>query len=166
MKRKTTNKLLFTFLSYILLSLPAHAQLSVAQLFSDNMVLQRQQPIRIWGQARPKAKVVVSLNGKSEEVRATKQGRWQATLLAMSAGGPYEMSITSKKESIRLENILIGDIWLCSGQSNMEWPVALSNNAEVEIAAADDNSIRHFGVPKSYATSPADNLACTHWFVA
>jgi sialate O-acetylesterase len=125
--------------------------------------LQRDQPIRIWGQARAKAQVVVSLNGLVEEVRATKEGKWEARFLAMPAGGPYQIEVTSKKESILLENVLIGDIWLCSGQSNMEWSVADAQNAEAEIAAASDNSIRHFGVPKSYATSPSDELAGGVW---
>lgn len=168
MKRKTTSNLLWAFLPCVFLSLSftsAQAQLSVAQLFSDNMVLQRQQPIRIWGQARPKASVRVSLNSMSEEVRATKQGKWQATLMAMPAGGPYQIDISSRKESISLKNILVGDVWLCSGQSNMEWPVALANNADTEIASANDSNIRHFAVPKSYATTPSDELEGGEWLM-
>src|SRR5690606_7912281 len=128
-------------------------------------VVQRNQEITVWGWADRGEKLTVSLNGKTATAKAGKSGKWSAKLPAMEAGGPYEMTISGKKDSRVIRDIYVGDVWVCSGQSNMEWPLALVNNAEEEIAAANDPLIRHFKVPLSSAATPEEELAGGEWKV-
>lgn len=145
--------------------LPLCAQLKVSKLFSDHAVLQRDQPIKVWGWAKKKASVTISFNGKKHKARSDKQGKWEVTMPAMKAGGPYEMTIKNSREIISFQDILIGDVWICSGQSNMEWTVSNSNDATAEIEHANDKGIRHFKIPKSYAKMPEETLAGGEWQV-
>ncbi len=145
--------------------LPVEAQLKVSKLFSDHAVLQRDQPIKVWGWADKGTSILFSFNGKKRTVRSDNQGKWMVTLPAMKAGGPYEMTITNLAETITLQDILIGDVWICSGQSNMEWTVSNSNDATTEIEEAKDKGIRHFKVPLSYAKAPEETLAGGAWQV-
>ena len=122
----------------------AEAQVELSAIFTDNMVLQRDQPIRIWGTAKRGESVTVGIDRHNSRVKADRSGKWKVELPSMSAGGPYEISISAKSGKLKLTNVLIGDIWLCSGQSNMEWVVANSNNPEEEIANSNHPQIRHF----------------------
>ena len=155
----------YLLLVFILMSSPIFAQFKVSQIFSDNMVLQRNQPIKIWGWAKTGASVKLQFNDNTYSGFADESGKWLIQLPVMTAGGPYQMQLQSGDERIHFNNILIGDVWLCSGQSNMEWLVANSNNAEMEIATASDEKIRHFKVPLSYAEKTEDNLAGGKWEV-
>ncbi|WP_299552350.1 sialate O-acetylesterase [Seonamhaeicola sp.] len=139
-------------------------QLSISKLYNDNMVIQRNQPIRIWGKADEGARVKVQFNNGEYETTAVK-GRWLVELPEMRAGGPYEMSINSGGNSIAIKNILIGDIWVCSGQSNMEWTVKDTKNAVIELSKANDTLIRHFKVPRSGSDKPSSELLGGHWEV-
>ena len=85
------------------------------------MVLQRDKPITIWGWSDPKEKITITLHNQSKSVTAGKDGKWKLVLNAESAGGPYKL-VVKGKDTIALDDILIGDVWICSGQSNMEWP--------------------------------------------
>jgi len=98
------------------------ADVSLPGIIGSNMVLQRNQDLKIWGWAAKGEKVTVHFNEAVQSTRAGKDGKWLITLPAMKAGGPYSMRIRGKN-IIDLENVLIGDVWICSGQSNMEWPV-------------------------------------------
>lgn len=154
------------FLLPLLLSfLPLAAQLKVARLFSDHIVLQRDKPIRIWGEHRPGAAVELSLNGQSTATTTGADGHWKAELLSQPAGGPYTLTIKSQNEMITISDILIGEVWLCSGQSNMEWRVRQAGNARTEIAAANFPQIRHFEVPHEMAFGPQKDLAGGTWQV-
>ena len=93
--------------------------LSCAPVFSDSMVLQRNKNITVWGMAYDGMKVTVSLNGKTAEA-VTKNHRWTAVLPAMEAGGPYEMTVSSGNEKIVFTDVMLGEVWLAGGQSNME----------------------------------------------
>ncbi|WP_057938606.1 sialate O-acetylesterase [Algoriphagus resistens] len=147
--------------------------LRVAPIFTDHMVLQRDVDVPIWGMAEPKAKLTVYFGGNSWETVADKGGAWQIILPPHVKGGPYSIVVRSAKSSIEFQDVWFGDVWLCSGQSNMEWTVEKSHNAESEIKAANYHFIRLFEVPHQMAASPekewSDNpvwKACTPETVA
>jgi len=130
------------------------------------MVIQRNQEIRVWGWADKNQKIEIAFKGNTYRGKADKAGNWKIILPAMQAGGPHEMQISSKADKVVIKDILLGDVWLCSGQSNMEWVVACSNNAEEEIPAANDPMIRQFKVPHSSAETPEGELVAGDWKVA
>lgn len=122
-------------------------------LFANDMVLQRDLPDPIWGWTDPGTKVTVSMNGKTADATAGPDGKWMAKLGPFSAGGPYELTVSGPKE-VKLTNVLVGDVWICSGQSNMEMGIGNGKDAQQEIAAADHPLIRLFTVAKHVATEP------------
>lgn len=122
-------------------------------LFQNHAVLQRDRPIPVWGQATPGETVSVTLAGQQARARANADGHWQATLPPLSAGGPYEMTVQAGA-SQRIDDLLVGDVWLCSGQSNMELPVWRTLDASSEIAAATHPTLRLFTVPRAASASP------------
>ncbi len=124
-----------------------YADVRLPHVISSNMVLQRGVEIPVWGWADADEPITVELAGKSVQITADKSGKWLVKLPAMDAGGPHAMTVTGKNK-LTIENILVGEVWVCSGQSNMEWPVQRANNAQEEIAAAQYPNIRLFHVPK------------------
>lgn len=142
------------------------SQLKVSKLFNDHMVLQQGHEIPIWGWAEKNQGVSVVFKDETFNTRANKMGQWQVTLPKSMAGGPYELRINTPTDEQLISDIMVGDVWLCSGQSNMEWPVRLTNQGEKAIANAKDHGIRHFNVPQSYAKSPEDDLAGGNWQLA
>ncbi|TWT19159.1 9-O-acetylesterase [Luteimonas marina] len=147
-----------------LLLLAASAQaVELPRVFADGMVLQRDQPIRVWGRAGAGARVTVALAGDSAHARAGADGAWRVELPPRKAGGPYAMRIDDGQAPRELRDVLVGDVWLASGQSNMEWPISQSADAEAEIARATDPLIRHFKVPKSWSGAPEWQLAGGDW---
>ena len=144
----------------------SHAQLRVSRLVGDHMVMQRGVAVPVWGWAPPGDAITVTFDGRRHATRADAKGAWQVTLPAMKAGGPHEMTVADRGERIAVRDILVGDVWICSGQSNMEFVVADARNGASEVAAAHDPMIRHFKVPNSYATRPEDELAGGSWEVA
>ncbi len=127
------------------------------QLFTDHMVLQRGIKAPVWGWATPGERVAVSIAGNNATATAGADGHWMAKLGPLEAGGPHELKVTGAK-SVTVSDVLIGDVWICSGQSNMEWSVAASNNPENEIAAADHPKLRLFTVPKRISTEPQQTV--------
>lgn len=143
-------KSLLLFLSMGILGLNAHSQIRLPKLISNGMVLQRNQPLHIWGRASPGETVQVSFHNKQYKTSTSKDGKWELNLPAMKAGGPYTMQLTASN-NITLKDILIGDVWLCSGQSNMELEmVRLKYKYAKEITTADNPYIRQFLVPDVY----------------
>ena len=142
------------------------ASLQLSRLVSDGMVLQRGVPVPIWGSASPGTAVTVSFDGHDRTATANAAGAWTATLPPMAAGGPHAMRVSAGQEEIDVRDILVGDVWIASGQSNMELSVADTRNAAQEIAAANDSLIRQFKVPQSYADQPSSELAGGNWAVA
>ena len=140
------------------------ANVTLPGIFSDNMVLQRDTPIPVWGWASPGEKIVVTFNNQVNSVKADKKGKWIVKLNPENAGGPYELVIKGKN-TIRITNVLVGEVWLCSGQSNMEWTVGQSNNAKKEIASADYPFIRHIKVPHSISSLPITESQTDGWRV-
>jgi sialate O-acetylesterase len=139
-----------------------YGDVRLPKLFTDNMVIQRDQPIPIWGWASPNEKVTITFNRKSISTKADKNGKWSTALNSEKFGGPFEMMVKGKNE-IKLTNILVGDVWICSGQSNMEWSVKSSNEADAEIAAGNFPLIRHFKVPNTVAATPQDDVTGGAW---
>lgn len=112
------------FVLIVLLPFLASSQLQLAKIFSDNMVLQRDVPIRIWGKAAPGETVTISFANQTKNATAQKDSSWSVSFIRRKANSdPQTIFISSGNERIELRNILIGDIWICSGQSNMEFPM-------------------------------------------
>ena len=122
-------------------------------LFTDNMVLQRGQSDPVWGWTTPGANVTVTVAGKSATATAGADGAWTAKLPALPTGGPYTLTVTGP-QTVTLNNILVGDVWVCSGQSNMEFGVGVLLNPDQEIAAANYPQIRLYKVNKKVALEP------------
>jgi sialate O-acetylesterase len=117
------------------------------------MVLERDQKDRVWGWAEPGEAVTVKIGGQSQSTQAGSDGSWQVMLDPMPAGGPYTVSIEGKN-TLQFDDVLVGEVWICSGQSNMEWPVAAAKDADLEIAAARYPRIRLITVPKLGTQDP------------
>lgn len=144
----------------------AFAQVKFARLFSDHVVLQRQKPIPVWGWAKPGEKVKVSLAGQSLEAKADASGKWLIRFKPLEAGGPHTLSATAKSGHATATDVLIGEVWLCSGQSNMEWPVSAAKNYEEERKNADFPQIRHYRVDHVVTLQPEQDLNAGEWKVA
>ena len=137
----------------------------IHSLFTDHVVLQRGAPIPIWGWTRPGATVTVKLGGNSAQVIAGADGKWMAKLPPMTAGGPYEVTVSgSGTAEATIHDVLIGDVWLCSGQSNMEMGIKNVNNADQEVAQANYPQIRLFSVPHHISYHPVETVDA-HWLV-
>lgn len=158
------KKSVFLF-CFFCLALEAGAQLRLARLFSDHAILQRQKPIPVWGWTVPGEQVTVALAGKTQQTRADNAGKWQVSFASMEAGGPYTLTVASASGKLERADLLIGDVWLCSGQSNMEWTVAQANNYEVERKNADFPKIRHFRVEHEVSLTPESELKSGEWEV-
>ncbi len=125
----------------------------VHPLFCDHVVIQRDRAVPVWGWATPGSSVTVSVNGQTRSATATEDGKWRVEIGPFSAGGPHVMKIVGET-TVTLADVLIGDVWLCSGQSNMEMPVRRTDNAEQEIAQANHPRIRLFQVARKIAKTP------------
>lgn len=128
----------------------------VSPLFGDNMVLQRGKPNPIWGWSEPGDVVRVEIAGHMAKTVAAADGRWQVKIEPPAPGGPYTVKIAGAATNVVLHEVLVGDVWLCGGQSNMELPLERTRNGREEIAAANHPEIRWFKVPSHPAYSPAD----------
>ncbi len=134
-------------------ALAAQAPL-LSGIFGDHGVLQRDRPIALWGQATPGEVVSVALGDSRTTATADGEGRWTAALPARGAGGPFRLVATAGALSQTVEDVMVGDVWLCSGQSNMEWPVSRALNGAAEVAGANDPGIRLLAVAKDTSPSP------------
>jgi sialate O-acetylesterase len=134
----------------------------VPYFFGDNMVLQRQKPIRIWGTSFPKKSFEIEFAGERRKVKADASGTWKTEFSAKEAGGPFEMKFLSDS-AFTLKNILIGDVYLCSGQSNMELRVFQAFNSAYELRSADFPDIRYFAMPKKRSLQALSNTLPAQW---
>ena len=133
-----------------LLCIPVLGQVKLPRLISDNMVLQRDAKLAVWGWAATGEKVTVRFNGKTYTATTAADSTWTVPLPAMKAGGPYDMEITGSN-SIVIKNILLGDVWVCSGQSNMELPMErVKEKYAADIAESTNPAIRQFNVSTTY----------------
>ena len=134
------------------------AEVRLPALFSDNMVLQHEMDVPVWGWADPGEKVIVKIGNSVTETIANHEGKWKVQIDPLQAGGPYEMVI-SGENTIRITNVLAGEVWVCSGQSNMAMEVRSCLNADKEISSAKYPMIRHFQVKRSKAAHPMEDVA-------
>jgi len=141
------------FLLVCLVAAPAAAQVRLPALFADHMVLQQGKPAPVWGWAAPGEQVTVRLGDRQAAATADASGRWLAQLPPLAAGGPHELTVQASN-TITRHDVLVGEVWIASGQSNMEWPLRRAANADQEIAQADYPLIRCFTVTKAVAPEP------------
>lgn len=161
--------IIITILSFALI---LQAQIKVASVLGDNMVLQRNSEVKIWGTALPNDKLVVSTDWDKSKIStvSNNKGEWLIKVKTTEAGGPYSITISDSKQKVLLKNILLGEVWLCSGQSNMELPMWGStctpvNGSNEAIFNADNNNIRLFTVKQTTITTPQDTCG-GNWSVA
>ncbi|MEI7677498.1 MAG: sialate O-acetylesterase, partial [Bacteroidales bacterium] len=148
------------------------AQIKVSSVIGDNMVLQRNSEVKIWGKANVSQKLIISSSWNKSKVSVTSDGKgtWTAKLKTTEAGGPYTITIASEKEKVTIKNILLGEVWLCSGQSNMEMQMAMYadqpvNGANDELLNATHDDIRLFTVGRN--SEPTSQDTCNgKWSVA
>lgn len=126
-------------------------------LFTDGMVLQRDCPVPVWGWADAGQRITVELAGRSVQTTAASDGRWKVLLPSMPAGGPHTLVVIGPKRLI-VRDVLVGEVWVCSGQSNMEWPLEMSARATQAVAQADYPQIRLFSVPRRAQANPIDDV--------
>ncbi|HAP06441.1 MAG TPA: 9-O-acetylesterase [Planctomycetaceae bacterium] len=134
------------------------ADVRLASVFGNHMVLQREQPVKVWGWADAGERVQVTLGAGKASAEAGADGRWSVELPALQASATPVVFQVEGRNRIELTDVLVGEVWLCSGQSNMEWTVAISANAAAEIAAADYPAIRHIKVPLVAAPTARDTF--------
>jgi len=133
---------------------PAQATVKLATLFQDDMVLQQGMEVPVWGTAAPGEQVTVTIAGKQATAVADVNGQWMARLPALEAGMPFTMVATGSDNSDTCENVAVGEVWVASGQSNMQMPVSGVMNAQREIRAARYPGIREFGMPRTVSVTP------------
>ena len=139
----------------VLLAGPAQADVTLASVLGENMVLQQGMKAPVWGTADAGEQVTVTLCGQTAEATADANGKWQATLAPLKAGGPFEMTVKGKN-TITLKNVLVGEVWVCSGQSNMAMTLNRCTNPKEEAAAATFPKIRLFTVSRKTSAKPLD----------
>lgn len=143
-------------------SIHSIADVTLPRIFSSNMVLQQGTEIPVWGWANQGERVTVTLNKSTVSARAGRDGKWKVKLPRFDYGGPYTMTVSGRNKIV-FDNVMIGEVWIASGQSNMEWQLSQSKNAEEEIAAAEYPNIRLFQVPRTVAQLPQDDISSGEW---
>lgn len=147
-----------TAILLLLTASAAAADVRLPAIFSDHMVLQQQMPLAVWGWAAPGERVEVRLRAQRVSTTATPDGRWQVALAPETAGGPDDLVVTAPSGSKRFTDVLVGEVWIGSGQSNMQWEVRQAQDADKEIAAAGHPRIRLFSVKRVTALEPKDDV--------
>ena len=142
----------------------SNANVKLPLLFNDGMVLQRNKPIPVWGWADVNEKIELHFNKQIVKTIADKNGKWTVSMKAEKAGGPFEL-VVKGNNTITLKNVLVGEVWICSGQSNMEFTVKQAMNAEQEINNSNFPLIRQFLVEKDMSSTPKEDFKSAKWTV-
>lgn len=160
------NYIAFFALTFVLVfSGHSNADVSLASPFGDNMVLQRGVEVPIWGWTDPGDEVHVIVKGQHLKTKGDENGSWMVRLEPMQVGEPFAIRVVGSHNEINLTNVVVGEVWICSGQSNMEWTVARSADPESEIAAGDFPDIRHIKMNHTIKMAPQLNCPNTGWKV-
>lgn len=154
--------LFFLYLSLIAVLSFATDGFTVADVFTDHMVLQRNALVKIWGEAKSGSLVEVRFAGQLRKIKAAK-GKWQVTLKTGEAGGPYRLEVINGNNKVSFQDVLIGDVWLAGGQSNMEFALRRVKDARTEISLADYPQIRYYKVPRKFY--PEQEISKASWNV-
>ncbi|WPJ94158.1 sialate O-acetylesterase [Coraliomargarita algicola] len=144
-------------LSTLSLCYTAQADVKLPRIFGNHMVLQREQANPVWGTADAGETVTVQIEEQSHVTVADTNGNWRVELAPLEAGGPYTLSVSGTNE-LNFQDVLVGEVWLCSGQSNMQWPLNDINHADVEIATANNPQIRLLTIERNGTTIPQDDI--------
>ena len=155
---------LLSILVLVLFASTVQAEVRFPSVIGDNMVLQRGEAVPLWGWDDAGTKVTVTMGDVTTSTTAGAEGAWAVYLPAMKAGGPHEI-VVAGTSTVTIKNVLVGEVWFCSGQSNMEWRVRQSNNPKEEIAAANHPRIRHIKFPHRPAADPQVNIPSDGWKV-
>jgi len=141
-------------LSFLLITFSTlQADVSLPALFGDQMVLQQNKSVPMWGWADPGEDIHVIDQDKTLTTKADAQGKWKVSLAPRSSGGPYTITVKASN-SITLSNVMFGEVWLCSGQSNMQWNMKNVNNSQDEIQNTNYPQIHLFHVERTTASTP------------
>ena len=142
-------------------------ELKLPPLFADHMVLQRDLPLKVWGQAKAGQQLEVELAQSKTNVTADAKGQWLATLKPQAAGGPYQLTISSKEQKISFTDVWLGDVWVASGQSNMEWKLgAQTENWQQEVQDSQLPKIRFYTLPKTLSALSNQPVPEASWIKA
>ncbi|MCO6045338.1 sialate O-acetylesterase [Aeoliella sp. ICT_H6.2] len=136
----------------------AHAELRLPSLFSDHMVLQREMKVPVWGWADPGAEVAVVFGDQTKTTTADDQGQWRVELEPLSIGEPRSLVVESKDDRLEVSDVLVGDVWICSGQSNMEWPIERSSSRDLEVLGEGNPDIRLLTIHGPGEQTPAEDI--------
>ncbi|HLY10571.1 MAG TPA: sialate O-acetylesterase [Planctomycetota bacterium] len=156
--RKSATAILVLVLAALGTATEPRAELKLHSLFADHMVLQADFACPVWGTVEPGEDITVSIAGHKKTAKANADGKWSLKLDPMKSGGPHEMTVAGRT-SVTVQDVLIGEVWVCSGQSNMEMVVSSCNNFEQEKAAANFPNLRHFLVKKNPQDAPVRDVS-------
>lgn len=158
---------IFTTIVLMCCSILAMADVKLPGIFSTNMVLQRNQLIPVWGWAAPGEKITVQFNKQTVKTKAGKDGKWKVSLKEEAAGGPYKLIVKGNNEVV-VDNVLVGEVWLCSGQSNMEMHVEHSSDKRYvpDMRDAKNDQIRHIKVGNIVSDTPRADISGGEWKLA
>lgn len=154
------KKIFFLLIISFISTAKIFADVTLPKIFGDNMVLQRNRSIPVWGWSDPSETITIKFNHQTRTVQADRKGNWKVNLDKELAGGPYQLVIKGKN-TVTFKNVLVGEVWICSGQSNMEMPIegwGKVNNYEREIASANYPQIRHIKIPNTINSTPQKDI--------
>ena len=154
---RTMVRLGFGLAASVALALPARADVKVPALFTPHMVLQRDQKDKVWGWAEKGEDITVTIKDQTKTTKASDDGKWSVTLDPLPAGGPHTLTIKGKN-TITLDDVLVGEVWICSGQSNMQWDLNVANDPDLERLSANYPQIRLITVPNLGSQTPKDDF--------
>lgn len=160
-----SSSMLIAFMAFATTTSMVLADVSVPNIFSDHMVLQRNHANKIWGRAAAGEGVTVKISDQEHSTTADANGQWQVTLKPMRVGGHHQILISGSKNAIRISDVVVGEVWICSGQSNMQWRVQASYDADLEALSADHPGIRMINFPQKGAQEPIWTHNDAHWMV-
>jgi sialate O-acetylesterase len=158
MNRPRLTRPLAAGLLLLAASVPARADVKLPSVLGSHMVLQRGKPLPVWGKADPGEEVAVTFAGQKKSTKADTKGNWKVTLDAVQADGKAHTLTVKGKNTVELTDVLIGEVWVGSGQSNMEWSLAGSKNGKEAVDAAKHPNIRLFHVPRVQTRTPAADV--------
>ncbi len=158
-------RLIFIFL-FLSISQSSFSQLTVAKIFNHHMVLQRGREIPVWGSGPIGKAVTVRLNQSIQKAMVDEKGHWKVIFPMMQAGGPFQMTVASDQQQLDFSDIMVGEVWLCSGQSNMDWTLKDAFKFREERALDTLPAIRQFYVPREVSLKPNEDLTNGNWELA
>jgi len=157
---KATSKIAIAILAILATANPSFADVKLPNIFSDHMVLQRNQPVPVWGWADAGEEVTVEIAGQSLKTTADDNGKWRVDLASLSVGDPLTLVVEGKNRLER-NDILVGEVWVCSGQSNMQWTLGASFDADLHLLTAENSQLRLLTVNIEGTQTPKDDIETT-----